>query len=231
MGKITLSFYSSSGAPSTKEYWTDDVMIGSDPTCDLVYPGLDPRQCRIYITESQAYYAQDLSGDLTINGRGGSGYLQYGDVLGLGNKLSIRFEFSRVRKPVEQAASQPVPPVAERSPQRPQSQPAPVQKPAPLAGTGHSVGTATVLSVLLPGAGQAYNGQPWKGLFVLIFSVLLLPWLLGIWDARKHATQIIAAGGRRGQRGGWLWVFFHVWLFVNVSLLSLIGLTLGGVLQ
>ncbi|MFG0316645.1 MAG: hypothetical protein ACF8XB_05185 [Planctomycetota bacterium JB042] len=49
---------------------------------------------------------------------------------------------------------------------------------------------ATVLSTVLPGGGQFYNGHFLKGLLVLVTSPFVIPWLIGIVDAffsaRRH---------------------------------------------
>lgn len=62
---------------------------------------------------------------------------------------------------------------------------------------------AGVLSALVPGLGQLYNGQFWKGVavhismwisallcFVLIgFLLLPIVWLAGCWDAMTNARE------------------------------------------
>jgi len=70
-------------------------------------------------------------------------------------------------------------------------------------GRRHSIALATVLALLIPGAGQAYNGQPIKGLFLLLTSVLVLPWIFSLWDARKVARRIAREGGRY-RKGGFI---------------------------
>jgi hypothetical protein len=87
-----------------------------------------------------------------------------------------------------------------------------------------------VFALLIPGAGQAYNGQPVTAFFLLFLSVLVLPWLYSLYDARATASRVAAAGGRFG-RGGVIWVLLQGWLAVNVGLLALIILTVGGVLR
>jgi TM2 domain-containing membrane protein YozV len=105
-------------------------------------------------------------------------------------------------------------------------------------------------SLVLPGAGQAYNGHAFKALFFFLFSplVVLLVWsiwgvskalfftpliLFYIWnliDAYRCANKMVAEGGRYGT-GGLVWVFLQGWMAFNVSLFVLIVLTIAGVLK
>lgn len=62
-----------------------------------------------------------------------------------------------------------------------------------------SPGTAAVLSLLVPGVGQIYNGTIWRGIFWLVVtpgfwigSGGLLGWvahLLAAWTAHRYAEQ------------------------------------------
>lgn len=51
---------------------------------------------------------------------------------------------------------------------------------------------AAVLSLLVPGAGQVYNGQFMKGVFILATCWLVVPWIFGVIDAYRcaRATQM-----------------------------------------
>jgi len=93
----------------------------------------------------------------------------------------------------------------------------------------HSSLMALLSGLLIPGAGQAYNGQPVKGFFFLFFSVLLVPYLWSVLDAYFQARRIVKEGGRYG-RGGLGWVFLQGWLMLNVAVLAVIGLSVAGVL-
>jgi len=106
---------------------------------------------------------------------------------------------------------------------------APPSPPPPPPGRPHSPTLALILAAALPGAGQAYNGHPFKAVAFLLFSPLLLPWIWSLVDARRAAARLAASGGRYG-RGGWVWVFLQAWLAFNVALFTLIVLTLTGVL-
>src|SRR5438552_11697466 len=80
---------------------------------------------------------------------------------------------------------------------RPQN-PAPIEplnttapSPPPNArGRGHYPLLALFVAILIPGAGQAYNGQPVKGFFLLFFSLLILPYLYSLVDAWTRARAI-----------------------------------------
>ncbi|MFC1576312.1 hypothetical protein ACFL3J_01430 [Candidatus Omnitrophota bacterium] len=49
---------------------------------------------------------------------------------------------------------------------------------------------ATILSFLVGGLGQIYNGQAWKGLAIFLTSWLIIPWIYGIFDANITAHKI-----------------------------------------
>ena len=96
------------------------------------------------------------------------------------------------------------------------------QKRAEIIPEYHDPGTAVMMSLFLPGAGQLYNGQIIKGIalivltFAGIFAATAMPnpvtlllggrgeivlWLVGIFD-----TAIIARRLRRGQAvSAWKW--------------------------
>ncbi len=147
------------------------------------------------------------------------------------------------RVPVELAPPPPRPP-----PPPPVVQPPPVPGPAPIlrvpeppppppapaaatkdVGWPHSPVVAT-LAAVLPGAGQTYNGQPFKALAFLLFSPLLLPWIWSFFDAHSVAARMKSEGGRFGP-GGVVWIALQVWLLFNVALCVLIVLTIAGVLR
>jgi hypothetical protein len=82
----------------------------------------------------------------------------------------------------------------------------------------------------MPGAGQAYNGQPIMGFFLHIGTPLVIPYLYSLYDAYATGARIAAGGGRVG-RGGLLWVFLQAWLTLCSVLLVLLVLTVAGVLR
>lgn len=100
----------------------------------------------------------------------------------------------------------------------------------PKPGRTHHPLFAFLLAVLIPGAGQAYNGQPFKAFCVVLFAPLVLPWLYSLYDAPARAKRMVQQGGRFG-KGGLIWVVLQTWLVLNYALLILIGLTFAGVLQ
>ena len=44
-------------------------------------------------------------------------------------------------------------------------------------------------SLLLPGAGQAMNGEPGKAIAVLLTCWLIVPWIFGVFDAWRVARR------------------------------------------
>lgn len=84
----------------------------------------------------------------------------------------------------------------------------------------HNIGIATVLGIILPGAGQFFNRQPSKGTTLLLVATLCLvvfavsprayghaawgavaAWLLGVFDAGLVAGRIV-----RGESvSAWRW--------------------------
>jgi hypothetical protein len=216
MPRLTLSYYDSDG--QTRSFESDDpsVTIGSDPDCTLSIDNLQPVECEIYLAD-RGYYAKQLGQHITVNEVPGPGYLEDNDTLTLSEWLSLRVGVDEI----------PEPPTASKAPtstQRP-----PQNSPTPGA-RHHASKTAVVLGVLLPGGGQAYNGQPIKGALFLLTTVLVLPWIWSLFDARSTANRLVAAGGRTG-RGGPLWFILHGWFAINVALTVLVALTVAGVLR
>jgi Tfp pilus assembly protein PilE len=54
----------------------------------------------------------------------------------------------------------------------------------------HSPVLAAILSFIIAGLGQIYNGQVGKGLLIFFTAWLILPWMIGIFDAYKTAKAI-----------------------------------------
>ena len=217
MEKILLSYYDRNGAVHSFETEAFEVVIGSGHRCGLRIDGLRPEECRIYLSVD-GYYAEDLGGRLAINSRVGSGFLQDGDGITLGARFVLRFSLQaervapQLRRETPRAAEAPVASTRRKG-----------------TGRSHSPGFALFAGIFLPGAGQAYNGQPIKGMILAVLSVLILPWLLSLWGARRTALRIVENGGRTG-RGGLFWVVLHCWGLVNLGLLASLILTLSGVL-
>ncbi len=144
-------------------------------------------------------------------------------------------------KPPPPATPKPAPrPQKKEPPVRPKPSPPPKATVAPQAAAPavptapgahrHSPVVALVSGFLVPGAGQAYNGFPFRAFFLLIFSPLLVPWIYGVVDAHLSAKKIVAAGGRVGP-GGWPWIGLQMWLAVDFVLFLLIVLTMRGTLS
>ena len=47
----------------------------------------------------------------------------------------------------------------------------------------------TVLSLIIPGLGQMVMGKILKGVLILLFSWLFIPWIYGIYDAYKSSKE------------------------------------------
>lgn len=99
-------------------------------------------------------------------------------------------------------------------------------QPAP-ARSGHAW-TALLLGVFLPGAGQAYNGQFWFGILVLITSILVVPWILACRQAFIAADRLQPPLATRRAFG---LVLLHAWTAFVALLFVLVLLTLAGVLS
>lgn len=80
----------------------------------------------------------------------------------------------------------------------------------PAQQSSHSPSTALIWALIIPGAGQAYNGQPFKGAFLVMGSVLVLPWFISLIDAPKVARSLHQEGARFGASRS-IWMLFHFW--------------------
>ncbi len=216
MNHLTLSYYDGDGHTRTFISDGSPFKIGSAPSCAVSIEGLEPEVCEIYLAQD-GYYAHELDGRVAISDRPGPGYLVHNGTLTLDDWLSLRVDIEAAPSVVPDPRLEAATPRA--------SQDAGV---SPVSAAGSR--TAVVLGLLLPGGGQAYNGQPFKGAFVLLATVLVIPWIWSLVDARSTAARLAAAGGRT-RRGGPLWFILHGWFAVNVALTVLLVLTLTGVLQ
>ncbi|MDD1753655.1 MAG: hypothetical protein LUQ38_11275 [Methanotrichaceae archaeon] len=52
-----------------------------------------------------------------------------------------------------------------------------------------NVGLITLISVFIPGGGQIYLSHYLKGVLILVFSWLIIPWLYGIYDAYTTSNK------------------------------------------
>jgi len=221
--RMSVSYFEPAGGIAVFETAARSMTIGSGAGCDLRLAGLGPLECTIYLSE-QGYYATNDGGRLRINGIRGPGFVQANDVLQLDDAIALRFNVV--------ADTPPATVTGDRAPAAVgASRPAGV----PVRGTagaaarrGRSPAAAAVLSTVFPGAGQAYNGQLAKASLILVLAALVVPWLLGIWDAHRVAARSLAEGVLEG---GGLWgVLLHFWFFADLALLALLALTLTGVL-
>ncbi len=91
----------------------------------------------------------------------------------------------------------------------------------------HHPGTAALLGLVLPGMGQAYNGERERGLWFALTAVLILPWLWGVVDAWRGARKI-AAGERPAPDPRTRPAALNAQLMVNVAVV--VGVVAGYVL-
>lgn len=61
---------------------------------------------------------------------------------------------------------------------------------AQLAPVKHSVGWAVALAIVLPGMGQLYNGQRNRAVWFAVGALVVLPWIVSIFDAASVARAI-----------------------------------------
>ncbi len=100
-------------------------------------------------------------------------------------------------------------------------------RPPSAAGRWHHPVIALAAGLAVPGAGQAYNGQPGKALFFLFSFLLVLPWIWSLVDAWRVASRLVMDGGRFGA-GGLGWVVIQGWAFANLLLFVLVAFTVAG---
>ena len=68
----------------------------------------------------------------------------------------------------------------------------------PRRSAGKEPWIAAALSLVLPGAGQVYNGHFFRGVLVLGTCWLIVPWIFGIIDAWRTARRHTLASGSPG---------------------------------
>jgi TM2 domain-containing membrane protein YozV len=118
-----------------------------------------------------------------------------------------------------------------------------------VVGRSHWPILSLLCGLLLPGAGQAYNGKAIRAFFIAVIAAALATWTLAKghiavlplsatvgWQILMAAMAFLTARGiaRRGGRfakGGLVWVFLQFWLVANLLLAVLIGLTMAGLLR
>ena len=62
-----------------------------------------------------------------------------------------------------------------------------VRRSNPVVDEAYSPGLAAVLSFLIPGLGQAYNGEIGKAVIFFLGWILVIPWALAVMDAYYSA--------------------------------------------
>lgn len=94
-----------------------------------------------------------------------------------------------------------------------------------LKGAPSKAWSVVLLSVVLPGGGQAYLGRLGRALMFMVFSPLIFPWILGCLDA--HQLAIVCA--HRSRSRGFVGLAIHACMTLNTALFIAIVLTLTGV--
>lgn len=87
----------------------------------------------------------------------------------------------------------------------------------------HSPALAAILSFIIAGLGQMYNGQVWKGLFIFLTSLLVIPWIIGIFDAYFVAKKIANGEIALKKKTGCL-IAMIIWVFVSWVMVFVLAL-------
>ncbi|MDP2906245.1 MAG: hypothetical protein Q8O22_08100 [Candidatus Omnitrophota bacterium] len=82
---------------------------------------------------------------------------------------------------------------------------------------------AATLSFIIPGMGQIYNGQVGKGLLIFFTAWLVVPWVIGIFDAYGTAEKIREGKLAVNCKPGCL-IAFAIGLTVSIIVFFIIGL-------
>lgn len=82
---------------------------------------------------------------------------------------------------------------------------------------------AAVLSFLLGGLGQVYNGQPGKGLLIFFTSWLIIPWIYGIINAYKTANKINEGTIKIPEKPGCV-IATIIFMVITPFLLAILGI-------
>lgn len=87
---------------------------------------------------------------------------------------------------------------------------------------------AALLSFIIGGAGQLYNGQIGKGILIFLTTWLIIPWIYGIFDAYNTANKInkgeIVTERVSGCLIAVIVVFITMWVIAIISLLAAIAI-------
>lgn len=87
----------------------------------------------------------------------------------------------------------------------------------------HSPALAAILSFIIAGLGQIYNGQVWKGVFIFITSLFVIPWIFGIFDAYFVAKKIARGEIELKKKTGCLLAMI-ICIFVSWIMIAIIAL-------
>ncbi len=90
----------------------------------------------------------------------------------------------------------------------------------------HSPALAALLSFIIGGLGQVYNGQVGKAALIFFTSWLIIPWIIGIFDAYNVAKRIKSGQLLKKGHNGCLIaaiIAMAMFIFVGIFLLAIIA--------
>ncbi|MFA5008465.1 MAG: hypothetical protein WC546_04525 [Candidatus Omnitrophota bacterium] len=87
----------------------------------------------------------------------------------------------------------------------------------------HSPALAAILSFIIAGLGQMYNGQVWKGLLIFLTSLLVIPWIVGIFDAYFVAKKINRGEIVLKKKTGCL-IALIIWVFISWVMIFILAM-------
>lgn len=88
---------------------------------------------------------------------------------------------------------------------------------------GRNPALAAILSFIVAGLGQVYNGQIGKGILIFFTAWLIIPWIYGIFDAYSVAKKINEGKITPSSEGCATAILFVIILFVIISVIGLLA--------
>jgi TM2 domain-containing membrane protein YozV/type II secretory pathway pseudopilin PulG len=87
----------------------------------------------------------------------------------------------------------------------------------------HSPALAAVLSFIISGLGQIYNGQIGKGMLIFLTGWLVIPWIIGIFDAYFTAKKIQAREIAFSKKTGCL-IAMVIGVFISLMIIFVLAI-------